>query len=217
MKYIFYILSICVLFFYLNFKLNPKKNITIDKLNEQIKLNTDLNTKKNYSDKYFENFYIKFNKKGTYYNINNDMLISNKLFNLYKNEYVYIINKYFTKNHLNGLKEITISNSVSFNNGIRGQNLSINEDSYILMASLNNDNSILIHELLHTVQHNHIKLFNKKYKYKWLKINKYVSEYAMTNIYEDFAETGTKYLLHDTLIYNTKFKLFKKFFYETSK
>ena len=155
-----------------------------------------------------------FAKNSDVNSISEDMILDDSEFLKYKKRYNYYLNKYFTPNHLKGLKEIVIADAEMFSDGSCGITQSIDEKSYIVIASRYEDNSVIVHEALHAVQAYYLNLFNKKYKNRWLKCDEYVSEYAKTNIYEDFAETGTAYLIGDTLSKNKKFQIFSEFYNE---
>lgn len=162
-------------------------------------------------------FQYKFLKNSNIIPIVDEIVLNDQEFKEYKKEYNYYLNKYFTSNQLKGIKEIVIADAEMFDDGSSGITESINQNSYILMACKANDSTVIIHEACHAFHAYYIGVFDRLYKDKWLKCNKYVSEYAKTNIYEDFAETGTAYLLGDTLTYNPKFKLFADFYKQTKK
>ena len=131
--------------------------------------------------------------------------------------YLYLMNTKFTEHQLKGLKTLVISDSESF--GERGEYDSAsglynmdNKASHILIAAYSDDNDrVLYHELCHVMYFDYYDEF-LKIKKEWLKSNIYVTEYATTDIDEDFAETGSFYLCGEIDEDNPKFKLFEEFF-----
>lgn len=157
-------------------------------------------------------FNYNFEKNNELYPIENDIVMNDNDFNMYKKEYNYLLNKYFTKNQLKGIQGIIIADAEMFTGKAIGITESINGDSYITIAARSNDSMCIVHEACHAMMAKYIDVFNIFYKDKWVKSKKYVSDYAKSNIYEDFAETGTAYLTGDTLKFNPKFKLFEQFY-----
>jgi len=191
-----------------NTKEQDDKLVQNAKEKEDVKLEENL-PKNNIS----KNHYV-FAKNSNVNTITEDMILDDSEFLKYRKRYNYYLNKYFTTNHLKGLKEIVIADAEMFSDGSCGITESIDGKSFIIIASKYEDNTVIVHEALHAVHAYHIELFDTKYKNKWLKCNDYVSDYAKTNVYEDFAETGTKYLFGDTLIKNKKFQFFSDFYNE---
>ncbi|TXG80431.1 MAG: hypothetical protein E6R13_08010 [Spirochaetes bacterium] len=157
---------------------------------------------------------VKFNflKNCEFYPISKDIEMNNQDFNMYKKEYNYYLNRYFTHNQLKGLEGIIIADAEMFEDGSAGVTESLNGISYITLAARNGDSTCIIHETCHAMQAKYIDVFNIYYKKRWEKCNKFVSDYAKTNIFEDFAETGTAYLIGDTSSNNPKFKIFAEFY-----
>ncbi len=153
--------------------------------------------------------------------IEESMVMDNNLeFNKYKSQYNSILKSKFKPEHLKYIKEILISKCETFadesGENIVGECTTTNNCSYIIYAAYGADEHTIIHEVCHSIHLINEELFNSKYKDKWLKINKYVSDYAETDIYEDFAETGAYYLANNIESNNPKFKLFKQFYDETA-
>lgn len=157
-------------------------------------------------------FQYSFLKNSNVVPISDEIVLNDLEFTKYKKEYNYYLNKYFSLKHLKGIKEIVIADAEMFDDKSSGITESINGSSYIVMASKSGDSTCIVHEACHAFQAYYIDIFNMYYKDKWAKTKKYVSDYAKTNLYEDFAETGTAYLMGDTLVPNPKFKLFADFY-----
>lgn len=162
-------------------------------------------------------FQYTFLKNSNVVPVNDELVLNDSEFTKYKKQYNYYLNKYFSPKQLKGVKEIVIADAELFDDGSVGITESINNNSYIIMASKANDSTVIIHEACHAFQAYYMDIFNTQYKSEWLKCKKYVSDYAKTNLYEDFAETGTAYLMGDTLKPNPKFKLFADFYKQTKK
>jgi len=167
-------------------------------------------------------FGFKFVKTSRIYNIGSDMVMSDSMFDVKKNQYQTLIDKTFKGIHLKGLREILIANAYAFTNdqcGCSGESetgecQSYGNSSYIIIAAMcKHDDKVLYHEICHSMQ-NRFRWIFKKIKSEWKECNHYVSAYARTSIDEDFAETGSYYLAGDTVSENPKFVLFKRFFDE---
>lgn len=102
----------------------------------------------------------------------------------------------------------------NLNDNILGITHSVeNEDSYIDLAYYHDKRIYtLYHEIWHSIHNHHFTYFETHLQSEWEKIDVFVSDYAKTNITEDIAETGAAYTAGDTLPYNPKFMLIKKFF-----
>ena len=170
---------------------------------------------------------IKYVTQSSELPIEDDMVLKDKqIFSNLEKEYRNLISEKFSPKQTKTIKEIIISDSYAFDSGdganstglcstITYNNVST---SYILIASKNDDHRFtLMHECCHALFHNNIQLFNSKYKDRWDALdNQYVSNYATTNIEEDFAETGATYLLGiEPVDCKEKLKLFAEFYKET--
>lgn len=71
--------------------------------------------------------------------------------------------------------------------------------------------TVLYHEMFHALQARYQSWFKENLQVQWITIPDFVSDYAMTNIDEDFAETGAHFLKGDTLKPNKKFELIRRF------
>lgn len=180
--------------------------------NKSVSIKPEKDIKKNEYKTVIGAFQYSFLKNSNVVPISDDIVLNDQEFSKYKKEYNYYLNKYFSLNHLKGIKEIVIADAEMFDDKSNGITESINQYSYIVMASKSGDSTCIVHEACHAFQAYYIDNFNTYYKDKWLKCKQYVSKYAKTNLYEDFAETGTAYLMGDTLIPNPKFKLFADFY-----
>lgn len=152
------------------------------------------------------------------FNIADNMVITDtNEFNKLYDHYCYLITKKLTANQLKGLKEILIAKSTSFSqngrfNGASGCFTTIGNYSYIVVAGYSEENDrVLLHELCHSMFYNHIEEFSN-IEDEWLDGEYYVSEYATDKLEEDFAETGSYYLIGKVDPNNVKFKLFENFF-----
>jgi hypothetical protein len=175
---------------------------------------------------------IKFVQESDAFNIIDQSKLTDEEFKKYESVYKDVINKNFTSNQTRSIVEIIFSDSENFfvtslgKSEFTGICLTkyLPTRSYIVIA-VRNEYHIhsLVHECCHALYHKNKSLFNKKYKKRWQSINGYVSEYAKTNIEEDFAETGATYLLsyHNKIKipnkfeYHEKIKLFQEFYLET--
>lgn len=150
-----------------------------------------------------------------------------KEFGNYEKEYKKLIAQKFTPNQIKAIEEIVISNSSEFDTGDGESTIGLcyttsyqngRSASTILIAAKNRKHlRTLLHECCHALYFDHHKLFNEKYKDRWESLDyQFVSNYATTNIREDFAETGAAYLggeCTDTCV--EKVKLFEEFYNET--
>src|SRR6266403_360830 len=143
-------------------------------------------------------------------------------------EYKKLLSQKFTLNQIKAIEEIIISNSSEFDTGDGESTIGLcytthhnsgKSVSTILIASKNHRHlRTLLHECCHALYFDNRKLFDSKYKDRWESLDyQFVSNYATTNIKEDFAETGAAYLSGEEYGKECveKIKLFKEFYNET--
>lgn len=163
--------------------------------------NSDLESRFENGDAYYENS----NMNSSDYNQLSDRLSG-------------ILSQYFSKKQLSCITRIHLINWQDLNNNIDGLTEGYDGGNSQIYLSIDNDCYIptLVHEVWHAIHNKNMYLFNQKYKEDWDKINDYVTDYAQTNISEDVAETGMKFILDkDEYKYNPKINLIEQFYNET--
>jgi hypothetical protein len=171
---------------------------------------------------------ITYVQNSKHFNLNDNMIMNHVEFREYSKEYKYLLSETFSINQTKTIKEIVISDSEGFNSDEYGSNLgglclTIGGKSHILVASKNtNHEFILFHECCHALYEQRKVLFEAKYRNRWDSLTTFVSDYAKTNIEEDFAETGAYFLINylesgipEDLDCYDKLKLFEEFYLET--
>lgn len=144
-------------------------------------------------------------------------------FNEYAKKYDELLNRCFYPAQVKSIREIIISDCEAFGNGECGlcSTQSYGHESYssILIATKEReDERSLLHECCHTMYYDYLSIFNKDFKKRWLQYDDdFVTDYAKTDIVEDFAETGSYYLYRDNdnteeIKNNPKLKLFEEFY-----
>lgn len=212
----FIILILCIYIGYLHHTYHNIKHKPITSEDVLKKINHNISNIP-IPDKHFN---FNFVQTSTENEIEDDMVMDDSNFKIKSAHYAKLINKIFTPHQLKGLREILIMNCAEFDANDThelGECVYDNEDCYVMLAgyAYKSDvmlNEVLFHELCHVMQNSYMDEFNK-IKDEWIKYDElYVSNYAETDIDEDFAETGAHYLLGQSHSNNPKFKLFEKFF-----
>jgi hypothetical protein len=121
-----------------------------------------------------------------------------------------IISKKLSSRQIALLKEIIITDSYIYDS-IANDGVCIIQDSFTIIVSTISDFQLnLFHELSHVMQFSYDDVW-KEIKKDWQKCKEYITNYAVTNIDEDFAEVGSYCLTGHYNPKNAKYELFKKF------
>lgn len=170
---------------------------------------------------------IKYLKNSNNLTIADDMVMTDqKEFDDFSHIYNDAISQRFSLSQINSIKEIVISDCEEFGEGECGlcrtsktySSSKTYTSSYILIATRKRDNiRNLLHECCHALYYDNIELFNKEFRDRWRNCTGFVSDYAETDIIEDFAETGSFYLSNatDSEEAPEKTLLFKEFYLRT--
>lgn len=82
--------------------------------------------------------------------------------------------------------------------------------AYIIIATRTKSVVIdVMHEMVHALQYFNSDVFSE-FEEEWSYYDTYVTEYASTDIDEDYAETGKYFLTGDTASHNPKYAIFKR-------
>ncbi len=170
---------------------------------------------------------IQYVKNSNQIPIAEDMVMTDENeFNNYAHQYNDVLCKSFSLPQVKSIQEIIISDCSGFGDGECGLCSTTTSSSSrggtkvtssILIASRHPDHiRSLLHECCHALYFNNLDLFNREFKDRWNNCSGFVTDYAGTNIEEDFAETGSFYLSNsdagDAL---EKISLFKEFYLKT--
>jgi hypothetical protein len=107
----------------------------------------------------------------------------------------YLLSNKFSSNQLGYIHQIHLINWDDLNDDCLGITSYDGETNEIYLPIDNNKYcESLLHEVWHCIMNKNEKLFSK-YQLQWLGINRYVSDYAATDVDEDLAETGMVFSL----------------------
>lgn len=138
-------------------------------------------------------------------------IINDSEFNVYKKHIQKILPKKLSPRHTILIKEIIITDSYvdDTSEGI----CCYDGDSVRLVISTKSiDFDLTIfHEVSHAMKFTYYGNIWTDIEKEWKKCNRFVTEYAKTNIDEDFAEVGSYYLTGHFNPKNEKYNLFKYF------
>lgn len=134
-------------------------------------------------------------------------------FEKHKKYLIDVILKSFTYNQLIIVDEIDLigCTALSDDNEVGLTHIAGTNVRIVVAAYSDALDYTITHEFMHALYFNHYPYFEQDLKTTWLTSDQYVSSYAKTDLTEDFAETGSFYLVGDTLTKNPKFKLIKLF------